>query len=214
MGGREIGSTLFSNGGALGLDIDPLDARSVLILGGRRGPDVPGKSHNVCLLSISRTADVVCGSSGGGVGKGDSASCGVDRGRNLGMSEVYGGAGCLVFSGELGSIDGTGGDGFGGKKSGALGFEGNLKGNEAASRGGGRDWGGSRAAFGGDSVNEGSGFVAGGVGWVVGVGRKSEGGVCENVNPSECWGCSICSDRFPERGGIVRDAGCPNTAEC
>ena len=208
VGGREIGSTLFNNGGALGLDIDPSDARSVLILGGRRGPEVPGKSHNVCLLSISRTVDVVCGSSGGGLGKDDSAGCGADKGENLGMLEAYAGAGCVVFSGELDGIDGTGGDGFGGKKSGALGFKGNLKGNEAASRGGGRSRGGSRAAFGGGSVDEGSGFVAGGVG------RNSEGGVCEDVNPFEWWGCSICSDRFPERGRFGRDVGCPNTDEC
>jgi len=215
VGGSEIGSTLLNNGGALGLDIDPSDARSVLILGGRRGPEVPGKSHNVCLLSISRRADVVCGSSSGGVEKDDSANCGADKGEKLGILKVYAGAGCVVFGGELGGIDGTRGDGFGGKKSGALGFKGILKGEEAASRGGGRGWGGSMTAFGGDSVNEGSGFVAGGDGWAVGVGRKNEGGVCEDViDPSEWWGCNKCSDRFPERGGIGRDVGCPNTDEC
>ena len=141
VGGREIGSTLFSNGGALGLDVDPLDARSVLILGGRRGPDVPGKSHNVCLLSISRAADVVCGSSSGGVGrgKGDSAGCGVDIGGYLGMVKVRAGAGCVVFGGEPGGNSGIGGDGFGGKNVGALGFKGTLNGKEAVSGGGGWD---------------------------------------------------------------------------
>ena len=212
MGGREIGSTLFNNGGALGLDIDPSDARSVLILGGRRGPDVPGKSHNVCLLSISRAADVVCESSGGGVGKDDSASCDADRGRKLGMLKLYAGVGCVVFGGELGGIDGTGGDSFGGKKAGALGFKGTLKGIDGASWGGGWSRGGSRSAFRGDGVNEGSGFVGGGAGCAVGVGRKDEEGVREGVSPSEC-GSSVCFDRFPERGGIGRDVGCPNTDE-
>lgn len=56
-------------------------------------------------------------------------------------------------------------------------------------------------------MNEGSGFVAGGVSW------KNEGGVCEDINPFEWWGCSIDSGGFPERGGIELDASCPNTEE-
>lgn len=102
VGGREIGSALFNNGGTLGLDVDPSDVRSVLILGGRRGPDVPGRSHRVCLLSISRTIDVACGSSKGGAGreKDDSADCNADERGNLGIVKICGRAGCVAFGGE------------------------------------------------------------------------------------------------------------------
>ena len=138
VGGREIGSTFFSNGGALEFGIDPSDARSVLILGGRRGPNVPGKSHDG-LLSASRAADVVCGSSKGGVGrvKDGSASCGVEKEGRLGMIEVDVGVGCAEFGDELDVIGGTEGDGFSGKNTGALGFNGILKGKAAVSKRGG-----------------------------------------------------------------------------
>ena len=72
VGGREIGPILF-NGGTLEVDIDPLDVRSVLILGGLRGPDVTEKSND-CLLSASRAADVVCRSSRGELERGKEVS--------------------------------------------------------------------------------------------------------------------------------------------
>lgn len=65
MGGREIGSVLFSCGGTLGSDVVPLEVRSVLILGGRRGPDISGRPNDVCMLLRSGVADVVCGTSRG-----------------------------------------------------------------------------------------------------------------------------------------------------
>lgn len=59
--GREIGSTFFNNGGILGLSDPPLDVRSVLILGGRRGPNTSGRSDDVRLPSVNRMVDAVCG---------------------------------------------------------------------------------------------------------------------------------------------------------
>lgn len=166
MGGSEIGSALFSNGGALGLDVDPSDMRSVLILGGRRGPDAPGESPNVCLLSTSGVVDVVRNSSRGREGRGrdGSASCGLKEEGNLTVVKACAGRGCAVFSGELDSIGGTGGDGFSGENAGALGFNGTLEGKGVVSKGSGPDWGSSRAGFGCGRVNEGSCFIDGGVG--------------------------------------------------
>lgn len=138
VGGREIGSALFNNGGTLGLDVDPLDLRSVFILGGRRGPDVPGSSHKVCLLSTSRAADIVCGSSRGvGREKDGADDCDVDEEGNAGVVKVCAEAGCVVFGGELGGIGGTGGEGFGGENAGALGFNGTLENKGAISERGG-----------------------------------------------------------------------------
>ena len=197
VGGREIGPALFNNGGIPGVDIGPFNVRSVLILGGLRGPDVPGKSDNVCLLWAGRAADAVCGSSRGGTerGKDGSVGRGVNEGGNSGVVNVCVGAGCTTFGGELGGIGRTGGDGLNGKKAGALGFSGILKGKGAVSGGGG--WGSSSSkVFGGGSANEVSSFVAGWVDWAVDVGRKDEGGVCEDVNPFEWWGCSADSDGF------------------
>ena len=135
VGGREIGPALFNNGGIPGVDIDPSDVRSVLILGGLRGPEAPGRSHNVCLLSTS--LDVVCGPSIGGMeGKGGSA-CREDEGGNLGIAKVCVGAGCVTFGGELGGIGRTGGDDFSGKKVGAVGFNWTLGGRGAVSESGG-----------------------------------------------------------------------------
>lgn len=165
VGGREIGSALFNNGGTLGLDVDPSDVRSVLILGGRRGPNVPGRSHNVCLLSTSRAAEVVCGSSRRGVGRGkdDSAGCGEDKGGNSGIAKARAGTGCVAFRGELDGIGRAEGEDFS-EKAGAFGFNETLGGKRVVSERGGCNWGSSRTVLGGESVNEGSGFVAGGVG--------------------------------------------------
>ena len=163
VGGREIGSALFNNGGTLGLDVDPSDARSVLILGGRRGPDVPGRSHNVCLLSTSLAAEVVCGSSRRGVGRGkdDSAGCGEDVGGNVGVAEACAGTGCVAFRGGFDGVGRVGGEDFSGKNAGAFGLNEILEGKGVVSERGGRDWGGSKTATGGERVNEGFGFVAG-----------------------------------------------------
>lgn len=129
-----------------------------MILGGRRDPDIPGRSHNVCLLSTSRPAEVACGSSRREVGGGrdDSTDCGGDEGGRLSVADVSGGTGCVAFGGELDVIDRAGGEDFGGKNTCALGFNGALESEVVAERGG------SGTVLGGESVNEGSGFVAGG----------------------------------------------------
>lgn len=194
----------------MGLDVDPSEARSVLILGGRRGPDVPGRSHNVCLLSISRAAGVVCGSSRGGW-KGGSVDCGADEGRNSGVVKVSAGMGCVALGGESDGISRAGGEAFSGKNAGALGFNETLEGKGVVSRRGGWGWGNSGTAFGGESVN--GVFVAGGVGRIVGRGGKNEGGVCQDANPFGWWDCIVGSGGFPKEGGIELDTACPNTEE-
>lgn len=158
-----MGSAFLNNGGTLGLDVNPSDVRSVLILGGRRGPDIPGRSHNVCLLSTSRATEVVCGSSRRGVGRGkdDSVNCDEDEGENLGAAEVYAGTGCVAFGGELDGICGAGDEDFCGENASAFGFNEALKGEGIVSeKRGGWDWGSSGTVLGGESVNECSGFVA------------------------------------------------------
>lgn len=205
VGGREIGSGLFNDGGALGLDVVPSDMRSVLILGGRRGPDIPGRSHNVCLLSTSRAADVVCGSSRGWVGRGEdgSADCVVDGAE----VKVCAGMGWSPLGGELFGGGGTGGEGFRGKNNGALGFSGALEGKGAVSESG------SMTVFGGKRVDEASDFVTGGGSCTDGTGGKTEGGVGEDANPFEFWGCSTDSGDSFEREGVELGAGCANTEE-
>ena len=130
VGGRDIGPALFNNGGTLGLDVDPSDVRSVLILGGRRGPDVPGRSRNVCPLSTSRVTEVACGSSRLWVGRGkyDSAACGEDEGGNLGVVKVCAGTSCVAFRGELDGVGRAGGEDFSGKNAGAFGSNETLEG--------------------------------------------------------------------------------------
>jgi len=166
VGGREIGSALFNSGGTLGLDVVPSDVRSVLILGGRRGPDVPGRSHNVCLLSTSLVVEAVCGLSRGGLGrgKGDPADSGVDDRGNFGIVRGSAGMGCGAFWGELDGIGRAGGEDCSGKNARALGFNGILGDERVVPKRGGWSWGGSRTVFGDESANEGSGFVIGGVG--------------------------------------------------
>jgi len=179
----------------LGLDVDPSDVKSVLILGGRRGPDITGRSHNVCLLSTSRTAGVVCGSFEGGVGRGkdDPAHCGVDEGGSLGVGGVWVGAGCVAVGGELNGIGRTGSDDFRGENAGALGFIRPLDGKGAVSERDDWDWGSSRTVF----VNEGSGFVTGVVGWTAGAGGKNEDGTCKDINSFDWWGRSTDSGGSP-----------------
>ena len=96
--GREMGSAFFNNSGTLGHDVDPSDTRWMLILGGCCGPDVPGRSHNICLLSTIQTTKTAHSSSRHGVGKGkdDSADC-KDKKGNLHM--VCGGTGCAASEG-------------------------------------------------------------------------------------------------------------------
>ena len=141
VGGREIVSAFFNSGGTLGLEVDPLDVRSVLILGGRRGLDVPGRSHSVCLLSAGWVTEVVCDSSRRGVGgwKDDSTGCDEDEGGNSGGVKVCAGTGCIIFGGEFDGIGRVGSGNFRGKNAGALGFNGTSGGEGTISDGGG--WG-------------------------------------------------------------------------
>lgn len=134
VGGREIVPAFFNNGGTLGLEVAPLEVRSVLILGGRRGLDVPGRSHSVCLLSISWVVEVVCDSSRRGVGrwKGDSADCDEDKGGNS-CAKVCAGTGCVTFGGEFDEIGRAGSGDFCGKNAGALGFNETLGGRGTVS---------------------------------------------------------------------------------
>ena len=157
-----MGSAFLNSGGTLGLDVDPSDVRSVLILGGRRGPDAPGRSHNVCLLSTSRATGVACGSSRRGVrrGKDGPANCDEDEGENLGTAEASAGTGCVAFGGDFDGVGGAGDEDFSGKNASAFGFNEALKGEGVVSERGGWGWGSSRTALGGESVNEGFGFVA------------------------------------------------------
>lgn len=134
MGGREIGSALFSNGGTLGLGVIPSDVRSVLILGGRRGPDVPGISHNVCLFSTSRAAGVVCGSSKGTErGRDGPVDRGIGEAKNVGAVKAGVGTGCVSLGNVLDGTGGTEGDGFSGINVGALGFNTLLRGEGTVS---------------------------------------------------------------------------------
>lgn len=178
VGGREIGSAFFNNGGILGLDVVSSDVRSVLILGGRRGPDVPGRSHKVCLLSTSRAVEVACSSSGGWAGRGkyDSSSCIVDEGDVLGA-----GTGCVALSGEITGICGAGGEGFSGANVGALGFNEALGGGRMVPEEGCWGWGTLGTACKDEKVNGASDFVTRGVGCIVGTGGKKEDRVWEDA---------------------------------
>jgi hypothetical protein len=99
-----------------------------------------------------------------GRGKGDSAGCDGDKGGKLGVAKVCVGTGCVAFRGELDGIDGVGGEDFSGKDAGAFGFNEALKGGGVVTERDCWDWGSSKTALGGESANEGSSFVAGGVG--------------------------------------------------
>lgn len=71
VGGRDIGSALFINGGILGLSTagkDPVE-RSVMIFAGRGEEEVLGMSHNVCRLETRFPAGSCGGCSLVGVGK-------------------------------------------------------------------------------------------------------------------------------------------------
>lgn len=122
MGGREIGSALFNGGGILGLGVVPSDMRSVLILGGRRGPDNPGRSHDFDPFPTSSAVDAVCGLSKGLVVEGTDgpASCVSEEGEDFGMMKVWMGAGCGALGGEPSGR--KGGGGFSETNAGALGF--------------------------------------------------------------------------------------------
>lgn len=187
VGGRDIGSVLLNGGGALGLAVVPSDVRSVLILGGRRGPDAPERSHNVCLLSASLAADVAWGSSGGWLeGGGDDSCCTVGRAEYSGVVKVCTGTGCVAVGGELDGGGGTGDEGFSGTNVRALGFNGTLKGNGAVSGRDVRGRGSFRTVFEGGRGGETSKFVTEGVGCTVG---KNEGAVTGGGcgNAEERW---------------------------
>lgn len=92
VGGRDIGSALFSSGGILGLDVVPPDVRSVFILGGRRGKNTPGKSRGICFISTGRAGNIDWSSPTGWTGRGDDEDSGCvankagdSRGGEVGM---------------------------------------------------------------------------------------------------------------------------------
>lgn len=176
MGGSEIGSAFLNGGGILGLDVVPSEVRSVLILGGRRGPDIPGGSHDVC---PGRAAGVVCGSSRGWVGRGSgsSAGCIVDKVEILGTLKVHAGMGCVALGGELDGRGRTGGEGFSGTNAGALGFNRTLEGKEAVPVRGGWMGGDDRTALESGRVDGASDRVTGGIGCTIGGEGKNESGV-------------------------------------
>lgn len=210
VGGRDIGSALFSSGGILGLDVVPPDVRSVFILGGRRGTDTPGRSHSVCFLSTGRAGNVDWSSSVGWQGRGDDDDPGCVRNR---AGDSRGGEVGVALDDELDCIGWRGGGGLSGTNAGAVGFNGNLGGKGAVSSRCCGGWDGPEAVSEGGRVN-GTGSFVGGIGCTIGTGGESEGGVCEEVELFGRRGCGAGCRGTSGSGEVGLGTEGANVEEC